>query len=193
MCKRFIRDCNKWLEMKFAKVLVLAFIALFLIACKPQATVDPSPDKLNKFESKEYGFSFSYPSGWNVVDRDLPQRWALVDESKNTILFIVNEASTNDLLSLGRLQALSDMYPDETMESIEEEKLNQVFALVRLEKFNGKEWYTYGLKFFDKEIDSLISGTVCGNNHVLLVLVSGSEQIEQNREIYLNMLNSFEC
>ena len=46
--------------------------------------------KLKVLVNENYGFSFSYPSDWQEVTKDLPERWAILKDG-STMLFTVNE------------------------------------------------------------------------------------------------------
>ena len=65
--------------------------------------------------------------------------------------------------------------------------------MVKLASFNGKTWYTYAIKFSDKNVDSIVSGTLCDDNEINLVMVSSFDSYEKNKIIYSDMLTSFKC
>ena len=149
------------------------------------------------FKNEKYGFSFSYPSEWEEIKRDLPDKWAILDKDKNTILFIVNnETQTNNILVLGRLQAIRDMYPDaavQDLKNLSSDKLQKIKDSVSIGSFNNITWYSYGIMFSEKNVNSMISGTICRNNEIMLVLVSDIQSFEKNKEVYTKVLNSFNC
>ncbi|MEK6946651.1 MAG: hypothetical protein AABX32_03505 [Nanoarchaeota archaeon] len=177
---------------------VAGIIALFLITLiagcgnKPTDDTGSISQKLI-FRSENYGFSFEYPSGMEEITKDLPDRWALLDNRKNTILFMVSKPKVKDTLAAGRLQALRDFYNDDNISNLKEEDVKKVFSVVKLENFNNETWYTYGINFNDKNADSLVSGILCDDNEIILVVVSESSHFEQNKLTYINLLNSFKC
>ena len=126
-------------------------IVVFLAGCKelqtsePNLTIDSNvknESNITKFISDKYGFSFVYPADWEQVARDLPERWAMVDADKNTILFIVNKARSDDLMQLGRSQALRDLYDEYDISNVKQEDLVSVIKIVKLEEFSNLQWYT---------------------------------------------------
>lgn len=174
--------------MKFSKLLIIAFFVLLPASCgKTDASKDSS-----SFTSEEYGFSFDFPGGWEEITKDLPNRWAILN-GKNTILFTTNKATTQNLMALGKIQALRDLYPPASENKLSQEDLDRINEMVIIETFSGREWYTYGVRFSDKSIDSIISGTLCSGNEINLVLVSEYDAFESNKELYLAILNSFKC
>lgn len=184
--------------MKLFKLGFVAFAGIMLIlvfGCKKEQAVNTGILEMDypKFQSGKYGFSFSFPAGWEEVNRDLPDRWALLDKEKNTILFIVNKAKSKDLLALGRSQAAKDLYSDDHITDLKKADLNNIIEIVKLGSFNNKTWYTYGVKFADKNVDSLVSGTLCGDNEITLVLVSGFLSFDKNKESYAKILSTFKC
>ncbi len=173
------------------KIFLLVCFALVLFGCTPKSTDDQEIQipLSNKFQSTEYGFSFTYPNGWDEVTRDLPDKWALVKAS-DTLLFTVANATLADLLALGKIQALQDIQGDSPLT---QQQITMVEQVVGIAKFNERDWYTYAIDFSDKNVDTIVSGTICGNREVMLVLVSNKNNYEINRELYTSMLNSFSC
>ena len=174
---------------KLSIFLVIVF-TIIIIGCKKE--VKSNVAMLN-FQNQKYNFSFSYPSGWEEVNRDLPEKWAILDKDKNTILFIVNKASGKDLRSLGMSQAVRDIYPSKKLAELTKDDLKNILQVFRLDSFNNRSWYTYGIKFSDKNVESLIAGTLCGENEVMVVLVSDYKSFDKNKETYKNILNMFKC
>ena len=183
----------KMFTFAFIGLVISAFI---LVGCKQKQELNSETagktDLLN-FKNEKYGFSFSYTSGLEGVSRDLPEKWALLDKNKNIILFVVNKAQTKNLLSLGRTQALKDLYNGNNISDLKIDVAKKIIQTVKLDSFNNRTWYTYGIKFSDKKVDTLISGTLCKDNEIMLVMVSDYSSFEKNREIYTKMLNTFEC
>ena len=184
--------------MQILKLGFVVFVTIALIlalGCKKEQTFNTeiSENDYFQFKSDKYGFSFSFPKGWEEVNRDLPDRWALLDKDKTTILFIVNKPQSKDLLASGRSQAVKDLYNDDKISDLKETDLKKVIEIVKLESFNNKTWYTYGIKFADKNVDSLVSGTLCEDNEVMFVLVSDYLSFDKNKDLYIKMLNTFEC
>ena len=170
--------------------------ALVLAGCKQKQEFNAESTvktEVLHFKNEKYGFSFSYPSGFEEVTKDLPDRWALLDKNKNTILFIVNKARTRNLLSLGRSQALRDLYDDNKISDIKQDAAKKIFETVKLDTFNNRTWYTYGIKFSDKNVDSLVSGTLFKDNEIMLVIVNDFLSFDKNKEAYTKMLSTFEC
>lgn len=155
--------------------------------------VESSNSSLLKFKSEKYGFSFSYPGGWEAAAGDLPDRWALLDKNRNTILFMVNRAQSDNLLLLGRSQALRDLYDEEEVSRLKEEDMKNILEIVKLDNFNNRPWYTYGIKFSDKNVHSLVSGTLCGDNEIILVLASNILYFDKSKADYTGILGTFEC
>ena len=65
--------------------------------------------------------------------------------------------------------------------------------MVKLAAFNDATWYTYAINFSDKNVNSIVSGTLCNDNEINLVLVSDFGTFDKSKVIYSDMLNSFEC
>ncbi len=175
----------------------LAFIFVLAISsCTAQkefqdaANAQEEGDK--SFKNEKYGFSFSYAPGWDEVTRDLPDKWAIIDENKNTLLFVVNAPKTSNVLELGQIRALSDFFNDEQISKLTKEEIGQVVGIVQLEKFNERSWYTYGIKSNKYLSNSLVSGTICGQYDVMVVL-TGTSINESSKDAYLKILNSFAC
>jgi hypothetical protein len=192
--KRFISIEKLNTKMRSLKVLMIVIIVfLFLIGCKAEQKLNKVKNRnLIDFKNKKYAFSFSFPADWDEVTKDLPDRWAIMNKNKDTILFTVNKAQFKNLLTLGKIQALRDLYPGNA-NKIEQEKVDEINKMVKLATFNDKTWYTYAIKFSDKKVDSIISGTLCGENEINFVLVSSFNSFEKNKIIYSDMLNSFKC
>jgi hypothetical protein len=180
--------------MRFLNLLIVVVMLLFLVSCTNQQKhneIEENRD-LADFKSEKYGFSFSFPGNWEEVTKDLPDRWAIVN-NKDTILFTVNKAQIKNLLALGKIQAIRDLYSEASTDKIEQEKVDEVNKMVKLATFNNKTWYTYAIKFSDKNVDSIVSGTLCNDNEINLVMVSSFDTYEKNEIIYSEMLNSFIC
>jgi hypothetical protein len=174
----------------------MLFIAfLFLAGCGEQQKhieegIEESKDMLS-FKSADYGFSFLFPATWKEVKEGLPRKWAIVNENKDIIIFTVNDAPLNDLLALGKIQALRDLQPKGGM--VGQGEIDSVNKVVRLISLNSKNWYTYAMQFSDKNVSSIVSGTLCSDKEVNLVLVSNIDSFDLNKGIYIDILNSFEC
>ena len=151
------------------------------------------PEPLPKFKSPEYGFSFDYSEEWSAVEKDLPDKWAITDANDNTIIFIVSQPSERDLMAVGISQALNDVYPEKSPEDISQNELQQIYDMVKLQTFNEKEWFTYGVNFAKLKTQSLISGTLCGNNEILMVLVTEQQSYDALKLQYNKILESFKC
>ena len=76
--------------MRFLNSVILVVMLLFLVSCTSQEPNEIKEDEnWIDFKSEEYGFSFSFPGSWNEITRDLPERWAVVN-NEDTMLFTVN-------------------------------------------------------------------------------------------------------
>lgn len=180
--------------MRFLNLLLLSIFMLFLIGCiVPKEPTEAAENKnLVNFKSEKYGFSFSFPSSWKEVTKDLPDRWAIVN-NKDTVILTVNKAQIKNLLALGKIQAIRDIYPEAGNDKIEQKKVDEVNSILKLATFNDATWYTYAIKFSDKNVNSIVSGTLCNDNEINLVMVSDFDTFDKSKAIYSDMLNSFEC
>ncbi len=179
-------------------MLVMAFM-LFISGCTsaPPAIVDSSfVEPLKKFTSTAYGFSFSYPSDWAENTRDLPDRWAIIEKSQNPeniMLFIVSPQTNESLLVAGRMQALRDLHPDGEFANLTGAQALSIINTVQLQQFSESMWYTYGVKFDQKNVESIVSGTFCNGKEIIIVVVSDTVSFEQNKQEYIALLSSFHC
>lgn len=189
--KKVFKGWEKGFFMDRSRIVAVLAVLVFLAGCT-QVEKKPAAQEL-AFKSDKYGFSFNYPSGWRESNADLPDRWALLGKDNSTILLLVSKPRSSDLVTLGRSQAIRDLYDKEKMSSLKEEDIKKVFEIVKIENFNGIQWYSYGMKFSDKNIDSLVSGTICKGNEIMMVVVSTPKSFDMNREIYMGMLGSFKC
>lgn len=179
--------------------LFLSVIVFFLMGCaSPQAIQvsteqNPLSQEQIAFTNDEFSFAFEYPSNWVERSQELPNNWAILDEEKNTILFTVNEAKYDSVALLGRVQALRDYHPGKEGDALTQEDLDVVNNVVKIQEFKGVPWYTYAIDFSQKGVTSIVSGVICGDNEVTIVLVTAKEFFERNQEVYVGMLNSFSC
>ena len=151
------------------------------------------PSDKSTFSSPEYSFSFFYPSDWKEVTQDLPNKWAIVDENSDAILFTVNSAQVDNIALLGNFQAIRDLYQVENYTGLSPDKMDAISKIVKIEQFNGREFYTYAIDFKDKGVQSLISGTLCNGKEVTIVLVTQAETAAEKTMVYSDLLNSFTC
>jgi hypothetical protein len=181
--------------MRFLKAIMVGMMLLFLVGCSGQQKLNGVKKNKNlvNFNNEKYGFSFSFPSDWDEATKDLPDRWAIMNKNKDIILFTVNKAQFKNLLALGKIQALRDLYPNEKANKIEQNDIDKINSIVKLRSFNNKTWYTYAIKFSDGGVNSIISGTLCDDNEINLVMVSNPNSFKINTLIYTDMLNSFKC
>lgn len=177
----------------FVSCIFLVFAVLGCNIMQNQSAGSTDSKKMLKFRSDAYNFSFDYPFGWEETARDLPSKWAIVDKDKDTILFIVNPVQINDLMILGRSQALRDLHPNGEVSKLTKSELQKIVDIVKFEQFSNRTWYTYGMEFSSKNVDSFVSGTICHNNEIMLVLVSNIKEYSNNKELYENILKSFQC
>ncbi|MBS3130863.1 hypothetical protein J4212_00365 [Candidatus Woesearchaeota archaeon] len=161
----------------------LAAIMLLAVSCSPEN----EGSEAGAFKSEEYGFTFSYPADWEQITKDLPNNWA-IRKSDNLVIFTVNPTNGKPLNELGVEQALSDFSG-----SNEGTSEDEAAKSVGVRKFGQEEWYTYAIKFAGEGIDSFVSGTVCGDSHIVVVLVTSPEAEPANLAMYTSMLNSFKC
>lgn len=177
-----------------AKTFLFVFL-LFLVGCTSQQIekeTSPPPKKVI-FTSDTFSFSFEYPSNWVERSEDLPNNWAILDETKNTILFTVNKAQYDNVALLGRIQALRDYHPGKDGDSLAQEDVDIINQVVKQQTFNGESWYTYAIDFTQKQVTTIVSGMVCGGNEVTVVLVTQKEFFENNQEVYIGLLETFSC
>ena len=173
----------------FAGIFVLCLI---LIGCAASNQAG-APSTTAYFTSKEYSFSFTYPSGWSQNAQDLPNKWAIVDEDQDAILFTVNQAPVGNLALLGNLQAVRDLYETNNQSGITQEKMEAISKIVKLKKYTNAEFYTYAIDFADKEVQSIVSGTLCNGREVTIVLVAHNVASSQKTQLYEGILDSFTC
>jgi len=180
------------MNLRKAALLVLIVFLLALASCKSGNNPE-SDNNMKLFKNEKYGFSFKYPAEWEEVTRDLPDKWAILDKDKNTILFTVAESRQKNLTILGRYYALKDLYDENQVIRLSVSDLEKIYRIVKINEFSGKDWYTYGIKFSEKNVDSLISGTVCNETEITLVVISNPEKYESYKILYEDMLKSFSC
>ena len=60
-------------------------------------------------------------------------------------------------------------------------------------ELGGKTWYTYAISFPNKKVRSIVSGTICNENGISIILVSKEENYEFKKIEYLNLIESFKC
>jgi len=162
-------------------------ILLLTIGC----TQEVLQEQPNTFLSEEHGFSFSYPNGWDEVTQDLPNNWAVL-KGENALIFTVEDAKVSNIAALGKIRALEDVYPANT-DTFEQEKIDRINEIVNPISFNGQEWYTYAIQFSDKEAKSIVSGTLCEDKEITLVMISDFDSYELIKESYTGMLDTFSC
>ncbi len=169
------------MDKKF--LLFVFFFLLVLMGCKNKEVAEEEAFKSYK---SSYGFSFVYPTTFREADKS-NNRIAFLDKYNNAILFIVNEnVSSSDIMELGRGQAYSD-FSDQQISA------DEIYKNVKSMKINGVEWFTYAMNFYNKELRSIVSGRLCGNKEVIVVLVTSYDSYEENRDSYVGILRSFEC
>ncbi len=171
---------------------LLIFLPIILVGCA-SGNIANEQKKEGIFASSEYSFSFSYPSDWNEVTRDLPNKWAIVDANGDAILFTVNTAPVQNLGLLGNFQAIRDVYQVENYTGLSPEKMDAISKIVKLQAFGQQEFYTYAIDFKDKGVQSIVSGTLCGTREVTIVLVSKEDTAAIKSQIYTDMLETFVC
>ena len=173
----------------------LAFLLVFLIlliGCSKFPS-EGEESTTSFFTSPQYSFSFSYPSEWQEVTEDLPNKWAIKDESQDTILFTVNKAPFDNLALLGNLQAVRDLYEMENQSGLSEEKMDAISKIVKLKEYSSAQFYTYAIDFSDKNVQSIVSGTVCNGQEITIVLVAHTTASIEKTAVYESLLDSFEC
>lgn len=178
--------------MKCISFVVLSVLLLVLVGCTT-GFVPKEQQKTGIFTSVDYSFSFSYPPEWNEVTKDLPNKWAIVDANSDAILFTVNPAQVQNLALLGNFQAIRDVYQVENYTGLSPEKMDAISKIVKLQTFGNQEFYTYAIEFKDKGVQSIVSGTLCGEKEVTIVLVSRDDTALIQSQIYTDLLSSFSC
>ena len=172
------------------KKISAVLLVLFLVSCSGK-TGTISDKNSRAFQSREFGFSFSYPAGFNAIEKDLPNNWAATDSNKNTIIFIVSSAGNSSLYDLGLSHAIKDVYEDSSHE-IDLAKVNEIAKILSIQNFNGREWFTYGLK--SGSVNSLVSGTICKGKEVLIAFVMmDPNNLDSGKLVYHDLLDSFSC
>ena len=192
---KFISFNKNMALMRIFNFLVLLVIAAAVMACsnsspKPQDITGQAAEGVSLFTS-QYGLSFKYPDSWAPSDRDLPDRWSARDNKNNTLIMLISNANGKDLQTLGKEQVVQDLFP--TPESVTPERIKQAHGILHMQPFGKQSWFTYGVKFSEKGVNSLVSGTLCGNNEILMVLVSDLETFEFNKKKYIDVRTSFKC
>jgi hypothetical protein len=140
---------------------------------------------LEEYKNDEYGFSFMRPAAFKEASHET-DRFALLDKEKNAILFITNtQPISKDILTLGETQAASDLPGD-----LEESDISKQVSIMNIHQRN---WFTYAIDFPGEDIKSIVSGTLCNNNEVIVVLVTKNQFYEENQRQYLAILSTFEC
>jgi hypothetical protein len=178
--------------MKKFQAAILLVLSMLLIGCN-SGEVITKDDKTGIFTSSEYSFSFSYPPEWNEITKDLPGKWAIVDANSDAILFTVNNVQVQNLALLGNFQAIRDVYQVENYTGLSPEKMDAISKIVKLQKFGENEFYTYAVDFKDKGVQSIVSGTLCGQKEVTIVLVSREDTAMVKSQVYTDLLESFAC
>ena len=172
-------------------ILSILLLPLLLFGCAQAGTQEAKKEGI--FTSSEYSFSFSYPSDWSEVTRDLPNKWAIVDANSDAILFTVNNAQVQNLALLGNFQAIRDVYQVENYSGLSPDKLDAISKIVKLETFGDREFYTYAIDFKDKGVQSIVSGTLCAQKEVTIVFISKIETATAKTPVYTDLLDSFKC
>ncbi len=170
----------------------ILLLSLLLFGCA-SGTESSSEKKTGIFTSPEYSFSFSYPPEWKEIAQDLPNKWAIVDANSDAILFTVNNAQVQNLALLGNFQAIRDLYQVENYTGLSPDKMDAISKIVKLETFGQQEYYTYAIDFKDKGIQSIVSGTLCDQKEITVVLVSRIETATIKTQMYTDLLTSFTC
>lgn len=167
--------------MGFKNFLIL-FLIIPIILFNGCNGDEPLKDSgMKSFQNKEHGFSFYFPDSWEEVNNDLPDRWA-IKKNQDTVIFTVNNAEGKTLSGLAKEQLKRDMPEDPDYE----DQLN-------IMTFKEKEWYTYAINYQDQGVNTIVSGTICNDKEINMVLVSNIASFEENRIIYSFMLESFRC
>ena len=179
--------------LNLLKFICFSFIILSTSCAKTQQVEPYAKPRFLQFINEKYGFSFFYPSEWTETTRDLPDKWALVDSKKNTILFIVNTPIITNLSILGQIHALEDIFPKNVNPRVIQEEANKIGNIVKLVSYNNLTLYTYAIKFSDKNVNSIVAGTLCNDKEIMLVLVAETESFEEKKKVYSNILETFKC
>lgn len=154
----------------------------------------------SRFVSEAYGFSFDVPDEWKKVTHDLPNHYAVQhpEYSENVIIMVVDDAPGNDespefLYGRGLRQVVGDMYGDVEPETLNKDQVNDASRQLSLKSVHNIDWYTYGMRFEENQVNTIISGTICDEKEVLFVLVSDETNLLDNQIVYGTMLDSFSC
>ena len=188
----FIRHSCQRNRMRKNTAIIFLTLILLLFGCAT-GNVIKEEKRQGIFASPEYSFSFSYPPDWSEVTKDLPNKWAVVDANNDAILFTVNNAQVQNLALLGNFQAIRDLYHVENYTGLSPDKMDAISKIVKLETFGQQEFYTYAIDFKDKGVQSIVSGTLCGQKEITIVLVSRAETAAVKTQMYTDLLRSFSC
>ena len=169
-------------QVKIIRICMAFFILGIIAGCK---NTEEKKDFVS-YENKEYGISFLYPSAFQKTQEE-PTRFALLDKDKNAIILIIEDnPSTLDILELGRDEAYKDMG-----QGVAEKK--EIDKHVKIMQINQISWYNYAIDFPNEEVKSIISGTLCNNKQVSIVLATKNNAYEKNQQYYEAILQSFKC
>ncbi|MBS3110445.1 hypothetical protein J4227_08000 [Candidatus Woesearchaeota archaeon] len=174
----------------FAKLMLFSALTLLLFAsaCKNKPVEPIEQDAgFRTYHNEIKGFSVSYPARWDDTTEKQPDRWALVDQNKNAVLFfamaIPLESSVPKLMMEEMATDLGTDIPD----------ISELDGYLTYNELNNHSWYSYGLKRRDNLLETLSAGTQCGNNMVNIRLVSRPEDINLTKQEYTGIIQSFEC
>ena len=175
------------MENRKGVLVIFSLICLLLLSCIKQ----PGSSEVNKipavlYKNTEYNYAFFYPQNWNVTKDIDPRKWAITDKSNNAIVMIVKQNISFDLVQLGQVEAKNDYLPNVISD-------NEVANIVKIMKSDHAQFFTYALRFDQKGLDTIVSGTVCNGNEIEFILVANNDDFEQKKFTYLQLVNSFNC
>lgn len=180
---------------KVTLIILTLLISLLMFGCKNKATetednlyaTQDSPYGAKVYQNDFLGFKVLYPASWNDSATKEQDKFGISDDKRNAILFMGQKISVNKTLDqMGILQLKQD-YELKNVTDSQAEKYMQ--------KLRGENitWYTYAIGYKNNDVESIVSGTICKDKHITIVLVSNSESYNITKQIYTRVLQSFKC
>lgn len=166
--------------VKMIKKILWAILFIFVIGCQ-------SGNQMTEFRNSEFKFQLAYPSQWEENRDSLPDKWAIMNSEKDVILVIAEKNKDNKTLEeIAIIDSISDL-------NINQDNLDLLNKAVKIIRINDKEWFNYAVDYNSKQLKAIISGTLCKDSKIIIVLVSNNSQIDKNKKIYQEVITSFTC
>ncbi len=174
----------------FFLLAIISLAILFIISCTSHGTGKASSQAsaFSKYENPDFGFSVMYPSSWNQSAQKLSDKWGITDADNNAVLFMASPLTAGTNLSQLAMEQIkhdlgSGQLPPE----------QQIQKVIRIIDVGNITWYTYGLGYKDKNIESIVSGTICGSGEINIILVSNPSDYNRTRDVYTAIMQSYAC